>query len=373
MIHHKKLLAVLVSLACTAAAAQSNINPIMGKPNTCGAFKIAFINGIDTERDAAEENLKRITTAYGNAHQEHLISYVLAYNQTRGFPTDFYQASLQALSTFVGATWADYYNAVQSAIYTLKMPKTLAATIAKRVDDWYALTKPSQYSDQDLADILSDLKYATQWSPGVRMVIVSHSQGNEYATLVVPKLIASGVPASSIGAVGVAVPDFSVPTGNTYVTSSNDFVTDATRLVLAILPANVTIPYNSLDLMGHNFVKVYMANSTARGMIVTGIKNEFASLKTPTKPSLSFDNTFSGTSSWANCTHEPYPSGPPWTPPPPTKREPLCGAPPAWHWRRVIGKHTRRAMALLCPAVPATVALACMVMAILSKRGAIGI
>ena len=59
MIHQKKLLAVLVGLACsTVAARQSNINPMMGKPNACGAFKIAFINGIDTERDAAEENLE---------------------------------------------------------------------------------------------------------------------------------------------------------------------------------------------------------------------------------------------------------------------------------------------------------------------------
>lgn len=305
MRHQKKLIAVLVSLACAGAVAQTNItNPRAAKSDPCGSFKIAFINGIDTKQDAAGVNLRRITTAYGTHHQGHLIEYVLAYNQTRGAPTDFYQASLKALSAYAGAKWADYYNAVQSAIYTLAMPKTLATTIAKTVDDWYTITKRSAYSDQDEADILTALKNATLWSPGVRMVVVSHSEGNQFAVPVVQKLIASGVPSYSIGAVGVAVPYFSIPTGNTYVTSSLDFVTDATRLALPILPANVTIPYNSLFPMGHSFVDVYMADSVARGKIVTGIKNEFASLRTPTK--LGSANTgsskFFGTAWWADCT-----------------------------------------------------------------------
>ena len=310
MKHQKTLIAALVSLACTGAAAQTNItNWRAVKSDVCGPFKIAFINGIDTEQDAAEVNLRRITQAYGTHHKEHLISYVLAYNQTRGLPTDFYQASLKALSAYAGAKWADYYNAVQSAIYTLGMPKTLATAVAKQVDDWYAITKLSAYSGQDEADILAALKNATLWSPGVRMVVVSHSEGNQFAVNVVNKLIASGVPSYSIGAVGVAVPYFSIPTGNTYVTSSYDFVTDATRLVLpGILPANVTIPYNSLFPMGHSFVDVYMANNTARGMIVNGIKNEFASLRTPIKLGTSNTgmSTFHGTASWADCTGIPF-------------------------------------------------------------------
>jgi hypothetical protein len=34
---------------------------------------------------------------YGNAYKEHIIYYGLAYNQTRGFTTDFYQSALQVI------------------------------------------------------------------------------------------------------------------------------------------------------------------------------------------------------------------------------------------------------------------------------------
>jgi hypothetical protein len=304
MRHQKKLIAVLVSLACTGAAAQTNItNWREQRSDPCGPFNIAFINGIDTKLTVAQANLDRITQAYGTHHQGHLIRYVLGYNKTSGAPTDFYQASLKALSAYVGAKWPDYYNAVQSAIYTSVMPKTLATAVAKQVDDWYEITKA--YVAQDEADILAALKNATLWSPGVRMVIVSHSEGNQFAVPVVKKLIEAGVPSYSIGAVGVAVPYFSIPTGNTYFTSSNDFVTDATQLALpGILPANVTIPYNSIDPLGHNFVNIYMADPNTRGKIVNAIKSEFAGLRTPTK--LGSANTglsaFHGAAWWADCT-----------------------------------------------------------------------
>ena len=117
-------------------------------------------------------------------------------------------------------------------------------------------------------------------------MIVPHSQGNLYANLVYDKLIAPRLSrAKSIGVVGMAVPYSSVRSGNTYVTSWNDVVIDATRLPTLnnILVPNVTIPYQpSVDKLGHNLRDTYLANSTVRSMMISRITSEFGQLKTTT-------------------------------------------------------------------------------------------
>jgi len=320
MSRHRTLIAVLISAACTAATAGTVADPRLAKPDVCGSFKIIHINGIMTDQTEAGKNLQELQLRYGNAYAGHLLTYKLAYNQSRGFPTDFYQSVLQVIKGYYGATWSNFYNAVQSAIYAAGMSQATAKTISKTVDDLYGLTKPAPYQDADLNDIVTAIQAVTQWSPGVRIVIVPHSQGNLYANLVVPKLVALGVPLTSIGVVGVAVPYSSVPTGNTYVTSANDLVIDSVRAALAnipaaapILAANVTVPYNSADLLGHDFIVTYFADPNARSKIIAAITSEFGTLKTTrTNPESYYPQfVFTGVSQWADCTGTP----PQWHPP----------------------------------------------------------
>jgi hypothetical protein len=290
------------------AANAATIDPLLAKSDVCGRFEVFHINGIMTTRTEAEQNLRQIGVVYGNAYKEHLIAYALAYNQTRGFATDFYDSALQVIKGYTGATWDSFMNAVTFGVYSTFMPEPTAKAIAKAVTDLFAFTKPSPYQDQDLADLMLDFQ---QSQTHARLVIVPHSQGNLYANLVYDKLVASGKPAKSIGVVGVAVPYSSVRSGNTYITSANDVVIDATRNATlgTVLGPNVTIPYQpTVDVLGHNLRGTYLANSTVRSMLNSRITSEFNGLKTTAPdPSRGIRVPAHG----MQCGTLPYPYGPP--------------------------------------------------------------
>ena len=114
-------------------------------------------------------------------------------------------------------------------------------------------------------------------------------------------------PAKSIGVVGMAVPYSSVRTGNTYVTSWNDFVIDATRLPTLnnILNPNVSIPYQpSIDKLGHNLRATYLAHTVAggaRAMMVSRITSEFNGLKTTTPTDPGFPIYPHASTQWTDC------------------------------------------------------------------------
>lgn len=331
----KSLLTMLLCLACTVATAQKNIAPNLVLPDTCGAHAIVHINGVTTKPEDAAANLQRLVTGYGNSYKDHALIYRLAYNQERGFPKDLYDAWLQIANTYAGATWDGYYNAVQFGAFA-NMSATLASTISKKFDDLFGLTKPPTYTDQDLAEIVGKIQELVQYSPGIRIVIVPHSQGNRYARLAIPKL-AAWLPLTSIGVVGVAVPDSGVPNGGVAVTSTMDLVIDSVRAAMRLCPtcapilgANVTVPYTSADPWGHDFIDVYMANSSARAMIRNGITNQFNKLKTTTKLGSANTGTskFHGVASYADCTGiAPYGDMSKWPNVWPPARDPnTCGS-----------------------------------------------
>lgn len=276
-----RALFVALCFSVGAANAATLADLRLAKSDVCGRFEVFHINGIMTDRPGAEQNLVRIREVYGNAYKEHLIAYALAYNLTRGLPVDLLQSAKQVISGYVGATWDNFMNAVTFGVYSVGMPEATAKAIATVVTDLFAFTKPSPYQDQDLADIMND--FARQSAATARVVIVPHSQGNLYANLVYDKLIATGKPAKSIGVVGMAVPYSSVRSGNTYVTSANDVVIDATRLPTLnnILGPTLSIPYQpTVDPLGHKLRETYLANSTARSQMVSKITSEFNGLKT---------------------------------------------------------------------------------------------
>lgn len=276
-----RALFVALCFSMGAANAATLADPLLAKSDVCGRFEVFHINGIMTNRAGALANRDRIEQVYGNSYKEHIIFYALAYNQTRGFTSDLYDSALQVISGYVGATWDKFMNAVTFGVYSPFMPEATAKAIATRVTELFAFTKPSPYQDQDLADIM--LEFQQQTGPHARKIFVPHSQGNLYMNLIYDQLIATGWPAKSIGVVGMAVPYSSVRSGNTYVTSANDVVIDATRLPTLnnILGPTLTIPYQpSVDVLGHNLRVTYLANSTARSQMVSRITSEFNGLKT---------------------------------------------------------------------------------------------
>lgn len=277
----RSLLTAAFCLSVGAASA-ATINPLLARSDVCGRFEVFHINGIMTDREEAEANLRRVAAVYGNSYKEHIIYYGLAYNQTRNFKNDFYDWAVQAISAYVGATWDSFMNYVTFGVISPFMPDATAVIVAKQISDFFAFTKPSAYQDQDLADIMYDIKVRSYQHS--RMVLVAHSQGNLYANLVYDKLVAEGIkPAKSLGVVGIAVPTLGVRSGNNHITSSNDVVVDTARKALpagAVIAPNITIPISSADFLGHNLISIYLANSTARSMLNSRITNEFLSLRT---------------------------------------------------------------------------------------------
>lgn len=313
--HHEKLIAVLASIACTAAGADE-IDPNFAKYDICGTFAVWHINGIMTDSANATANLTRIKEVFGNSYREHILKYSLAYNKTRGLPTDFYASAKQVISGYAGATWDSWANAINNAIFSVGMSQANAQAIAKKVDDLFALTKPAPYQDQDLTDMMNYIKASTPKTS--RIVFVPHSQGNLYMNLVYDKLVEGGWKSTSIGVVGVAVPYNSVRTGNTYITNGNDLVIDSVRAVLIstqppVLAPNITLPYQpTVDLLGHNLRSIYLANSKVRSMMYSRIRSEFDGLKTTAPSSIDPAYTFTGSSQWLDCSWPGatcYPSG----------------------------------------------------------------
>lgn len=310
--HQKKLIALLVAAACTTTTTAATIDPNLAKYNICGWRKVTYINGITTKQSDANDDLALLMLVNGNAHNQYPLQYSLAYNKTGGFPTDFRQAVLQVLSGYVNATWAAFYNAVESAIYSSGMSETTAQLVSKKVDDLFALTKPAPYADSDLASIMNNIGPHMSYWYGRMNVFVCHSQGNLYCNLVYDKLRAAGVPSRQMGFVGVAVPYDSVPTGNTYVTSTKDFVIDTVRIAVSALPAapkpllaNVTHPYDPVrDITGHGFSETYLHYATLKNKITSGITAEFNGLRQAQVKTADIDPTYSfmGRSAWKDCT-----------------------------------------------------------------------
>lgn len=95
------LFAVFVGPALAA-----NIDPRLAKWDACVRYEIFHINGIQTSERDARDNLGAVSDAYGNAHDEHLIAYWLAYNPTQGALLDLVDVFAQKLAEYPGTTFA---------------------------------------------------------------------------------------------------------------------------------------------------------------------------------------------------------------------------------------------------------------------------
>ncbi len=152
-----------------------------------------------------------------------------------------------------------------------------------------AQTLDSSISSFDLKTILLQIhpQITTR-----KLVLVGHSQGTFYANEVYNYLIKHGEPKSAVGVYLVASPASYVAGGGKYLTSSNDLVINAARLIASNaldgliplaaqgltsmpklpMPANITLSTNGY---GHMFSGTYLAEAPERvvGDIQATLKN----------------------------------------------------------------------------------------------------
>lgn len=303
---------LLVTLCLLTSAAQADtINPLLAKSDLCGRFELYHINGVMTTPTGAQDNLNRINAVYGNAYNGHLVQSRLAYNQTRSFVKDFLDSAKQIINLYAMATWDKWMNAVTFGIYSPFMDATVAKAVADKVAFAWGFTRPNPYTDQEMNEIMAVIQANTSY--GSRVVLLPHSQGNFYASLVYDKMVLVGIkPAKSIGVVGLAVPYSSVRTGNVFITSWNDVIVDAVRLATLnnVLTPTVYIPYQpTVDVFGHKLIQTYMAHGPTQTEYKKLINAEFGTLKTVTAQP-SFPYLPHATVGWTNCgPGSPWPGG----------------------------------------------------------------
>ncbi|MBA3353456.1 MAG: hypothetical protein H0U23_13750 [Blastocatellia bacterium] len=80
------------------------VDPQLAKLDVCGRYEIVHINGVDTSIEDAQRNLAELAIVYGNAHDEHLLVYVLAYNRTNWIIADMQQAYSQLIASYPGVS-----------------------------------------------------------------------------------------------------------------------------------------------------------------------------------------------------------------------------------------------------------------------------
>jgi hypothetical protein len=278
------VVAGLIALSAGAALA-ANIDTRLAKFDVCGRYEIFHINGIQTTETEANDNRAALATAFGNAHNEHLIAYRLAYNPTQGALLDLVDVFAQKLNEYPGATFAMLVRAFLGRVRA-PLPGSLADELQRILIERIRGTGYVSLNDADLALVVDHLR--RQRMSGAKTLLVPHSQGKLYANSAYALLTQAAnnpVPTKSLAIVGVASPAAFVAGANgRYVTSRQDLVIFGLRKLLgnaSVLPGNVTQPLTLDDPLGHNFQAIYLRpNTNARTKLMSDIAAVFDALRT---------------------------------------------------------------------------------------------
>lgn len=289
-----KRLALLWLLSCLSLSTQAEtIDPRIAKLNPCGQYVVVHINGINTDRDGARENLNEIETAYGNAHDGHIIRYTLAYNRTLGFAQDVIDSYRQIVALYPPLTARDFIQGVVLGIFGSAWLPDIIEGVGQALRSIFRVEEPLLFYEQDLRQIVRDMALVTDQ----RLLIVGHSQGTLYANMVYDRLTSGFNPSTGtsgtsrlapeqIGIVAVAAATQSVPRG-VHLTSYVDLVVAGVRFAYpATLGPNVELARSQDDRLGHNFRAIYMAQSTSRDAIVREMQYQLNSLVSATPRTL---------------------------------------------------------------------------------------
>ncbi len=209
---------------------------------------VVYINGVFTSLDGARQDLENLQGLYFKATNNRSINFINGYNPSH---------------------LAGLGDITQAASQTLN----------------------SSISSFDLNTILM------QVHPQVttrKLLLVGHSQGSFYANDIYSYLLEHGSPRAAVGVYHVGSPASFVAGGGKYLTSSNDSIINAARLIASnasdgliplaaattatkpkpVMPANISL--SSKDY-GHLFSSVYLAEAPER--VVGDIHSALSKLK----------------------------------------------------------------------------------------------
>ncbi len=217
---------------------------------------IFFINGINTTPDEADANLSKLESLIQDNDN---ITWNVLYNATHGvIRSDIWDV--------IGQKKAEKreYNV---RLYKSHNPKST-------LQDY--LYDPT-YVGKNLKDIVNQFhkRFPTDYTEAYALII-SHSQGNQYANQLWDYLVnGEGFPRNHIALFGIASPADRIE-GDTifytsYVTANNDKIINMSRVLgNGALPANVRID-KCHDIACHNLVTDYLGDNSIRSIICNQI------------------------------------------------------------------------------------------------------
>lgn len=230
-------------------------------------YRVYFGNGIRNVAEDWEASRLVLSKMIGARFNGVPVSYSNAINPTGGFIDDLQRVFQQKLSENPDLSWELLVRASLGLINGISpelakfvldlIIKTETESSAELKKKWEAV-----YSYIDgrvtthVADYTRDIL-----ENGRRVLLVAHSQGNLYANASHRLLYTNPeITPGSFATIGVATPANYVAGGGTYLTSDADVVINALRSIITdqVLPANVSIPLDTGELSGHNFIKTYM-------------------------------------------------------------------------------------------------------------------
>lgn len=280
--------------------------PGLIKDDICQAFEIMHINGVTTSLEQAQNNLTAIRLSYGNAHQDHLIRYGLAYNQTNTAVYDFAQSYRQILALYPGTTQAEWLQAVITGQWPNSLPPAAITQISGIIAQAIGMgDSRSPFEDRDLTAVENAILGFHR--RGSRLTIVGHSQGTLFSNQVFDRLLTnwpSYFIADNLGQVSIAAVANTIRKG-THITSSRDALVGAVRLVFPdVLQWNRVGQISRLDLVGHNLINIYLTQPNLKVAVTGAIASITDSLRSPNFPSITsttWPPAISGWAAWNNC------------------------------------------------------------------------
>jgi len=307
----------VVALWCSVGLVAMQVNaatvdPRLAKFDVCGRYEIVHINGVNTSLLESQDNLRELAASYGNAHDEHLLVYVLAYNRTNWIIADVQQAYAQLIASYPGIGFRQWLRAVVTGIWPESLPAEAIAEIVGSFGLLLGLDRPIATNDPDLARMMSEIG-AFHRSNG-RMLIVPHSQGNFYAATIYDQITKNAgplltIPVGQIDVVGVAVPGPREMLRGTahYVTSRLDFVINTVRLLApTTLPSTANLART--DFLGHSFIDIYLAQEASKSQIIAKMETALSALTSSATPLRGLRHV----ATYWNCGTSSYPYPPPW-------------------------------------------------------------
>lgn len=308
------VLTALIAVSLTTATAET-IDPRIAKSDPCGSYMVVHINGVNTDEVGARQNLERLAEVYGNAHDQHLITYRVAYNQTFGLVRDVVESYRQIIELYPPLTFRDFIRAAVLNIFSMAWTVDLIDAIGSAIRDLFNLERPISAYQADLTAMLNAI------NPNVdkKILLVAHSQGSLFANMLYDRMV-EGFPymgygttirilPSAVAIVAVASAAQSTRRG-LHITSDRDVVISGVRFAYPdTLAANISLARSEDDRAGHNFRAVYLAQAASQAAIV-GAMNTWLRALEVSQPSPQWLSNFYLEVGWNACGDPGFLPGP---------------------------------------------------------------